>query len=135
IRTLGRLRTRDMHLPLHVLVVSLRMSRPHRLLLLLFAITLVSQGTFTLDVIRTLAGDYALKPVTLGAPWPTIVDCSAAAARAGLQRGDRVLAIDGRAPKGESELAQAVHSAHAGGTVKITVDRHGAPVEIATPLE
>lgn len=48
------------------------MIRPYRLLLLLFIVTLLSQITFTIDVARTLSGDYPLKPMSLGSPWPSI---------------------------------------------------------------
>ena len=75
------------------------MIRLHRLLLLLFVVTLLSQVTFTIDVVRTLSGDYPVKPVVLGAPWPTIISLSEPALAAGLRRGDRVIAIEGVSPQ------------------------------------
>jgi len=111
------------------------MTRPHRLLLLLFLLTLVSQVTFTSDVIRTLRGDYPAKPITMGAPWPTIVNLSKPAETAGLRAGDSVLAIEGRAPRGTAVLAQAVHAKHPGDRLAITVQRDGRPLELHAPLE
>ena len=93
------------------------------------------QGTFTADVIRTLAGDYTLKPVRLGLPWPTIEEVSRKAAEAGLRHGDRVIAIEGRRQRGNADLALAVHERRPGDNLKITVDRAGKPLEIPVPLE
>ena len=47
------------------LMVCSNMTRPHQLLLILFLLTLLSRVTFTSDVIRTLSGDYPVKPLTL----------------------------------------------------------------------
>ncbi len=113
------------------------MPRHYRLLLFLFLVVIVCQGTFTIDVIRGLDGDYPLQPVTLGQPWPSITGLGASpkAFDAGLRLGDRVIAIEGRPPTSESDLAQAVHSKHPGDLLKITVDHGGKPVQIQTPLE
>jgi sigma-B regulation protein RsbU (phosphoserine phosphatase) len=111
------------------------MSRQYRFLLLLFVIAILCQGTFTIDVIRTLRGDYPLKPIALGAPWPSITGLSREAFEAGLRRGDRVLAIEGRAPTGESDLARALHPKHPGQLLGITVERGGAPLEFHVPIQ
>src|SRR5437764_8344426 len=114
------------------------MIRPHRLLLLLFIVTLLSQTTFTIDVVRTLSADYPLKPMTLGsavgAPWPAITEVSARAAAAGLRVGDRVLAIEGRKPRNQSDFAEAVHAKHPGDRLTVSVERDGRAVDIAAPL-
>src|SRR5260370_31399124 len=99
---------------MQLLLVLLRMIRPHRLLLVLFVVTLFSQITFTIDVVRTLSGDYPLKPVVLGAPWPSITSLSEPTQAAGLRKGDRVTAIEGRSPRGSGDLAQAVHAKYPG---------------------
>jgi sigma-B regulation protein RsbU (phosphoserine phosphatase) len=111
------------------------MSRPHRLLLALFLLMVMCQGTFTIDVIRTLAGDYPLQPVRLGTPWPSIEELSRTAYEAGLRRGDRVLAIEGRPPRGAADLALPVHARHPGDTIRITADRAGGPIEFPVRLE
>ena len=111
------------------------MPRHYRLLLVLFIVTIACQATFTTDVIRTLAGDYPVQPFALGSPWPTIIRLSPGASGAGLRRGDRVIAIEGRAPAGESELARAVHGKHPGGRLTVTVERDGSPVEIQAPID
>ena len=111
------------------------MIRLHRLLLLLFIITLLSQVTFTIDVVRTLSGDYPVKPVVLGAPWPTITNLSEPALAAGLRRGDRVIAIEGLRPRGAGDLARAVRVKHPGDRVTITVERGGAQLEFQPTLQ
>ena len=110
------------------------MIRLHRLLLLLFIITLLSQVTFTIDLVRTLSGDYPVKPLVLGAPWPTITNLSEPALAAGLRRGDRVIAIEGLAPRGAAEMAQAVRVKHPGDRVAITVSATAGP-SIFCPLQ
>jgi sigma-B regulation protein RsbU (phosphoserine phosphatase) len=107
----------------------------YRLLLILFVVAILCQGIFTLDVARTLLGDYPLKPMTLGAPWPTVTGLSREAFEAGLRRDDRVVAIEGRAPAGEADLVRALHTRHPGENVAITVQRAGAPVEIHVPIK
>jgi sigma-B regulation protein RsbU (phosphoserine phosphatase) len=108
---------------------------PYRLLLILFIVTLISQTTFTIDVVRTLSGDYPLPNVALGAPWPSITSLSRAARAAGLRKGDRVIAIEGRGPRGAGNLAQAVHAKHPGERLTFTVERDGKPVDFQAPLE
>ena len=70
----------------------LRMIRPHRLLLILFIVALLSQVTFTIDVVRTLSGDYPVKPVGLGSPWRSITSLSKPGEAVGLRRSVRSLA-------------------------------------------
>jgi len=111
------------------------MIRPHRLLLVLFAITLLSQITFTIDVVRTLSGDYPVKPVVLGAPWPTITSLSEPALAAGLRRGDHVIAIEGLPPRAAGDMARAVRVKHPGDRVTITVERDGRQVEFRPSLQ
>ena len=108
---------------------------PHRLLLILFIVALLSQVTFTIDVVRTLSGDYPVKPVGLGSPWPSITSLSKPAEAAGLRRGDRVIAIEGRTPRGVGDLAQAVRSKQPGDRLTITVKRDGKPIDFQSPLQ
>jgi phosphoserine phosphatase RsbU/P len=111
------------------------MIRPYRLLLVLFIVTLLSQTTFTIDVARTLSGGYPLAPMALGSPWPSITSLSSPAEAAGLRKGDRVIAIEGRAPRGDGDLAQVVHAKYPGARLTITVERDGKPVDFQAPLE
>ena len=111
------------------------MVRPHRLLLVLFIVALLSQTTFTIDVVRTLSGDYPLKPVGLGAPWPSITSLSKAAETAGLRKGDRVIAVGGRALRGAADFARAVRVKHPGERLTITVERDGKAMDFEAPLE
>src|SRR3954471_15570789 len=111
------------------------MTRPHRILILLFALTVASQVLFTTDVIRTLRGDYAVQPLTLGDPWASIVSLSKPAEEVGLRIGDSVIAIDGRTPRGTGELARAVHERHPHGHLAITVVRGGRPEVFDVPFE
>ena len=72
-----------------------------------FLVVLISQATFTADVIRELEGRYPDAPVALGDPWPTI---RSVAYGGSVRVGDRVIAIDGRPVNGRSPLAQAIGS-------------------------
>ena len=82
-------------------MVCSNMTRPHQLLLILFLLTLLSRVTFTSDVIRTLSGDYPVKPLTLAYHCQPVRPAEAA----GLRAGDEVLAIDGRTPRFSSKAA------------------------------
>ena len=99
------------------------------LLGLVFLVAAASQSTYTADVIRDMGGDYPLKPFTLGAPWPSVESLDSNAKAAGLQRGDRILEIDGRPVNGWSELARAVRMRNPGDELPVTVERGAARTE------
>jgi sigma-B regulation protein RsbU (phosphoserine phosphatase) len=84
-----------------------------------------AQGTYTADVIRLMAGRYPAPPFTLGDPWPSLRDPWPQAIAAGLQPGDRLLAIDGVAPRGQVDLAALLHDRGVGGTLDVTAQRGG----------
>ena len=86
---------------------------------------LCAQGTYTADVFRLLSGGYPAMPFVLGDPWPTVQSPGGTATAAGIRAGDRVLAIDGRAPRGEVDLAAPLRAAGAGGTLDVTVLHEG----------
>jgi phosphoserine phosphatase RsbU/P len=105
--------------------------KPRLWLALLFLVILTSQATFTVDVIRELAGDYAELPIALGAPWPTVWQVYYGDS---VQRGDRVLAIEGRPPKGLNDLAAAIRAKRPGEKLNLTVDRAGHTLPCAIVL-
>jgi hypothetical protein len=74
--------------------------RLYRVLFALFALALAARVTYTIDAIRDMRHQYPAPPVTLGDPWPSIVSLRDSARAAGLQLGDRVIAIDGRPQDG-----------------------------------
>ena len=41
-------------------------------LAVLFVLTVIVQGTFTIDAVRDLSSDYPRPPVRIGRPWPSI---------------------------------------------------------------
>jgi sigma-B regulation protein RsbU (phosphoserine phosphatase) len=96
--------------------------KPRLWLALLFLVILSSQATFTIDVIRQLAGDYPETPIYLGDPWPTVVGVGYGDQ---VHRGDRVLAVEGRTPLGWNDLAQAIRAKHPGEPLHILLDRTG----------
>ncbi|MBZ5584610.1 MAG: hypothetical protein LAQ30_20835, partial [Acidobacteriia bacterium] len=100
--------------------------RAYAWLTLLFAATLASQAPFTMDVVRVLARDYPLREFYVGAPWPSLVTVSEKAKAAGLREGDRVLALDGAAPRGLQDTA-APFRRKPGAAVTVTVERGGRP--------
>ncbi len=96
-------------------------------LALVFALSMLTQVTFTLDVVRDLANDYPRIPLSLGRPWPTITEITPRASDAGLHKGDRVVTIDGIAPAGLKDLASTIRSKKPGEGLTIVVE-HGGTV-------
>jgi sigma-B regulation protein RsbU (phosphoserine phosphatase) len=111
------------------------MKRPYIWLGILFALAVVSQGMFTIDVIREMSGEYALQPVLPDGEPPTIVELTPAAARAGLRRGDRVTAIDGLPFRNARDLLQPLHEKKPGQTLAVTAEREGKRSEFQVVLE
>jgi sigma-B regulation protein RsbU (phosphoserine phosphatase) len=102
------------------------MTRAHFWPGVVFLVVLISQATFTADVIRELEGHYPDTPIALGDPWPTI---RSVAYSGSVRVGDRVIAIDGRPVNGRSALAQAIRSHQPGEQLLVSVDRNGRSVE------
>src|SRR5437588_10834372 len=98
------------------------MPRAYRLLLILFAITMISQVTFSIDVVRSLGAGYPVRPIGFGDPWPTVNDVSGPAEKAGIHKGDRVLIIEGRAPQ-PGDLPRIVHGKKPGEQLTVVVER------------
>jgi len=111
------------------------MKRPYVWLGILFAIAVISQGTFTIDVMRELSGDYPARPIFIGDEGPTIVELTPAAGEAGLRRGDRVVAIDGRPFRDARDLLQPVREKRPGQTLAITAERERKVSEFQVVLE
>src|ERR1700674_5504733 len=99
------------------------MKRPYIWLGILFALAVVSQGMFTIDVIRELSWDYPARPFFIGNDQPTIVELTANASQAGLRRGDRVVAIEGRPFRNARDLLQPVREKTPGQTLAVTAER------------
>ncbi len=93
------------------------------------AFAVCAQATYTADVIRLMSGNYPEAPFSLGNPWPAVQSVDAAARSSGIAPGDRILAIDGRAPRGEVDLAKAVHAKGIGGLLDIALERGGRATE------
>src|SRR5215831_17710268 len=90
------------------------------LLGLVFVLAVISQGTYTADVIQDLRGQYPWKP------WPRIQAVNPNDRGVGLQPGDRIMAVDGRPYNGNADLARPVRARHPGDELPLTVDRNGA---------
>ena len=99
--------------------------RPYRALFALFALALAARVTYTIDAVRGMRQQYPARPVTLGAPWPSIVGLDNNARAAGLQLGDRVIAIDGRRQEGLSDLFLELHGKSPGDEMVFSIDRQG----------
>jgi len=97
----------------------------HFCLSLVFVVAMFTQGAFTVDVVRDLTSDYPAPTLDLGGPWPTIMWVSPAASAAGLRTGDRVVAIDGKAPEGRKDLREAIRGKKPGETLAVAAGRGG----------
>ncbi len=103
---------------------------PYLALAIVFLVAAASQITYTIDVLRDMAGNYPVRPFAIREPWPTVQSVDESARRAGLQRGDRIVSIDGRAVKGWLDLAEPVRSRRPGDSVVISVLRGGQTAEV-----
>jgi len=83
------------------------------LLLVLLAVTLVSQVPFTIDVARVLGGTYVRPPNF---------------------HGDRVISIEGRPVVGARDIPQALHHKQPGDSITAVVMHAGQPVELHLQL-
>src|ERR1700688_4328311 len=61
---------------------------PYVWLAILFAVVMVSEVSFTLDVLRSLRFEYPYPPIGVGDPWPTIRDVNPLARGSGLRAGE-----------------------------------------------
>jgi sigma-B regulation protein RsbU (phosphoserine phosphatase) len=111
------------------------MKRAYFWLAILFAFAITSQATYTIDAIRELAGDYPLLPFSLGNEQPVIADLTRPAFDAGLRRGDRVVAIEGRPLRAARDLLQPIREKSPGQTLAVTVERDGQPAGFHVVLE
>ena len=100
-------------------------TRPYRALFALFALALAARVTYTIDAIRDMRHQYPARPVTLGSPWPSIVWRDNSARAAGLQSGDRVIAIDGRRQQGWGDLFVDLRRKNPGDEMVFSIDRQG----------
>ena len=65
----------------------------------------------------------------------TVVNEGSAAETAGLQEGDIITALDGKAVSGSSELTSMIKQYHAGDTAELTVWRHGEEVMLSITFD
>src|SRR5450432_504319 len=109
------------------------MKRPYIWLVILLALAVVSQGTFTIDVVRELSGDYALRPFSVDDD--TIGELSSAASQAGLRSGDRLVAVEDRPFRNARDLLEPVHEKKPGQTLAVTAERAGKVSEFQVELK
>jgi sigma-B regulation protein RsbU (phosphoserine phosphatase) len=105
------------------------MRRLYLLLAVLFVLAAASQITYSIDLVRSLLGDYPQKPFNVGSPWATIVWLDASGRAAGLEAGDRIVAIDARVPRGMADIVQPVRERRTGDVLPVMVEQNGARSE------
>jgi len=110
-------------------------TRPYRALFALFALALAGRVTYTIDAVRDMRHQYPARPVTLGSPWPSIVRLDDNARAAGLQLGDRVIAIDGRTQEGLRDLFLGLHGKSPGDEMVFSIDRQGQRLTLGTKID
>lgn len=109
------------------------MNLPRLVLAFLFVVVFTSQATFTVDVIRELAGDYPATPVYLSDARPIIYQIDRGYGDL-LHPGDRLLTVDGRSLAGKEDLAQTIRAKKPGDTLRLTVDRQGQRIDSTNVL-
>ncbi len=109
-------------------------TRPYRVLFALFALAMAARVTYTLDAIRDMRHQYPAQPVTLGSPWPSIVSVGDNARDAGLQLGDRVIAIDGRRQDGLADLFVEARRKKPGDEMVFSIERGGQRLTLSTKV-
>ncbi len=97
----------------------------------LFVVIFTSQATFTIDVVRELAGDYAAAPIVLGGPWPTITQVYYGDS---VRAGDRVVSIEGRTQTGTNDLPQIIREKKPGEKLNLIVVRAGQTLPCSVVL-
>jgi sigma-B regulation protein RsbU (phosphoserine phosphatase) len=100
-------------------------------LALVFAVAAASQIAYTVDVFQVMRDDYPVRPFAVGEPWPTVRSAGTQARLAGLRDGDRIVAIDGRAPQGLLDAETPVRGRRPGETIPVTIERDGQRQEVA----
>lgn len=100
-------------------------ARAYVLLALVFVLAAIYQTIFTFDLVTDLRMQYAARPVELGPPWPTVIEAYEEARKAGLRVGDRVVSIEGKVPRGLSDLLVPVREKAPGESIEIAVLRNG----------
>jgi phosphoserine phosphatase RsbU/P len=109
--------------------------RPYRALFVLFVLAVAARVTYTIDAVRDMRHQYPARPVMLGSPWPSIVGLDNNARAAGLQLGDRVIAIDGRRQQGLSNLFLELHGKSPGDDMVFSIDRQGQRLTLPTKID
>ena len=108
--------------------------RPYMILAVLFAVTLATQGPFTVDVVRVLVRDYPWSDFSVGGALALARPCLGLRQGSGpARRRPCVLALDGVAPHGYHDSAKLLLR-HAGETVTVAVEREGQPRNIQFQL-
>ena len=79
--------------------------------------------------------EIARPPFTLGPSRATLNALQPEAIEAGLNRADRLIALDGAVARGERSPQAAVHGRKAGETMPVIVERNGIPITAAVRLQ
>jgi sigma-B regulation protein RsbU (phosphoserine phosphatase) len=112
----------------------MRKSHGYAALAALFVVAVACQVRFSADAVKDLTHRDPRAPFILDAPWPTARLLRPEARAAGLEEGDRVLAVDGRKPAGIADLMGAVRRKAPGGVISVEVSRNGATASLQIRL-
>ena len=111
-----------------------RASAQYIVLALFCAFAATYQTRFLIDLWRDFTFQYPAPPFALGSPWPTVINVFERARQAGLQPGDRILAIDGRSVEGTRDLYRPVRSKKPGDAIEVVAERGGNERRVVIPL-
>jgi len=104
------------------------------LVALVFTAAMAVQVPFTIDVADSLSNGYHWLPFWLASPWPTIDSPHPVATKAGLKRGDRIVAIDGRPVVGAKDIKQVARTRPLHTLVTISVERDHQVTDHRVPI-
>lgn len=113
-----------------------RAHRNYLFLVPLFAIALLYQVTYTVEVIRITAQGERVAALPFTTAGDRVDAANESAAKAGLQKGDRILTVNGVAARGDRDLHEAIRALHPGDLITLTVVSRGqgAARTVAVPL-
>ncbi len=107
----------------------------YNVLFALFVLAMAARVSYSIDALRDMRHQYPAQPVALGSPWPSVIKLSDSGRAAGLQLGDRVIAIDGRSQNGLSDFFLDLRRKNPGDEMVFSIDRQGRRLTLSAKID